>query len=570
MKVMPVTNPYLRAVLASSLLVAACGGSPAPRPQAAAPASLPTAPVKPAPGGSRLLAGLGEHHHPIRTSNPEAQKFFDQGMALAFGFNHEAAIRSFDRSAELDPKAAMPHWGRAWALGPNYNMEVDDEREKQAHDAMTQAKMLAADASPAERDYLEAMDLRYSDNMKADRAALARKYSAAMGELSRKYPDDLDAATLYAESMMNLNPWKLWSLDGKAAPGTDRIIAVLESVLKRDPNHLGANHFYIHAVEASPSPARALASAARLDSAAPASGHLVHMPAHIYARTGNHPASARANAGGAAADEKYLATVPDDSMYGLMYYSHNLMFLAEDEMMQGRFADALRPATMLSKRLEGNPHAAMLPFVDSVIVLPVSVLLRFNRTEDVLALPVPASDKPVRIAWHLFARATALARARSLDDATKERAAFADAITKLPDAAQWGTQGMSAKDGMNLALLTLDARLAWRQPADHDKSIQLWRQAVALQDRMPYDEPPVWYYPIRESLGAALLMANKAADAERVFREDLDRNPRNPRSLFGLQAALAKQGKDNDAAWVQREFDDAWKSADTKLTIEGL
>jgi tetratricopeptide (TPR) repeat protein len=340
-------------------------------------------------------------------------------------------------------------------------------------------------------------------------------------------------------------------------------------VLKRDPNHLGANHFYIHAVEASPAQGRALLGGARRDAAAPASGHIVHMPAHIYARTGDYAGSARANSGGAAADEKYLAGAPPDSMYGLMYYSHNLMFLTADEMMQGRFAEARRPATFLSKRLEENAHAAMFPFVDSIIVLPVSVLLRFNKHDEVMALPAPPSDKPVRVAWHHFARGMSLARTGKLEPATEERAALAAAITTLPGEAQWGGNGLSAKDALNVAMLTLDARLAWAK-GDHEKSIQLWRQAVASQDRMPYDEPPDWYYPIRESLGAALLTADKPAEAERVFRDDLDRTPRNPRSLFGLQAALAKQGKDADAAWVQREFEAAWKNADTKLTVDGL
>jgi tetratricopeptide (TPR) repeat protein len=547
-----------------AMCAAACGG-PAPKPQPAATTTPAPAPAKPAPGGSELAEGLGNVHHPIATTNPEAQKFFDQGVALTFGFNHEAAIRSFEKAQQLDPNAAMPYWGEAWALGTNYNMPVDDDREKLAFEKITEAKKQAT--TDVERGYVDAMAQRYSLDMKADRAALEKKYSAAMGELSRKYPDDLDAATLYAESMMNLNPWKLWSHDGKAAPGTDRIIAVLESVLKRDPSHLGANHFYIHAVEASPAPWRALPSAATLSTAAPASGHIVHMPAHIYAHVGDFASSAKANSGGATADEKYLAGAPPDSMYGLMYYSHNLMFLAADEMMQGRFAEAQRPVGILAKRLEGNPHVAMFPFIESVLSQPVSVLLRFNKTDELLALPAPPADKPVLIAWHHFARATALVRSGKADEAAKERALFAEAIPKVPKEAQWGGNGLSAAEAMTTAMLTLDARLAWAK-GDHDKSIQLWRQAVAAQDRMPYDEPPDWYYPIRESLGAALLMADKPADAERIFRDDLDHNPRNPRSLFGLQAALSKQGKDADAAWVQRQFDAAWKGE--KLTVEGL
>jgi tetratricopeptide (TPR) repeat protein len=547
----------------------ACGGS-APKPEPAAPPSPPPAAAKPAPGGSELAAGLGDVHHPINTANPEAQKFFDQGVALTFGFNHESAIRSFERAQQLDPKAAMAYWGEAWALGTNYNIPVDDAREKLAFDKIAQARTLAQGGSQIERDYIEAMALRYSADMKADRAALERKYSAAMGELSRKYPDDLDAATLYAESMMNLNPWKLWSSDGKPAPGTERIVSVLESVLRRDPDHLGANHFYIHAVEASPDPNRALQSAARLNTAAPASGHLVHMPAHIYARTGDHAASAHANAEGAAADEKYLATAPPDSMYGLMYYSHNLMFLADAEMMQGRFKYALQPSQAVSKRLDGNPHAAMFPMVESIVIGPISVLLRFNKYDDVLALPEPAADKPVRAAWRHFARGIALTRTGKMDEARSEREAMTKAAALIPKTEMWGGGGfLTASGAMDLAAIVIDARLAWAA-GDRDKSIQLWRRAVAIQDRLPYDEPPTWYYPIRESLGAALLMAGKAADAELVFREDLVRMPRNARSLFGLQAALTSQGKDADAAWVQRQFEAVWKNADGRLTLEDL
>src|SRR5262249_16069226 len=262
-------KPVHAVAVSSMLLLSACGAPPAPAPQPSTPPPQP----KPSPAGTVLVPGFGDHHHPIRTSNPEAQRFFDQGVAMTFGFNHEAAIRSFERAAELDPAAAMPQWGRAWALGKNYNMDIDDPRAKLAFDAITLAGTLAAKGPQSERDYVAAMAIRYSPDMKADREALNREYTAAMWERSRKYRDDLDAATLYAESLMNLNPWKLWTLDGKPNPGTEQIVAVLQSVLVRDPSHVGANHLYIHAVEASPDPGRALQSAARLETAAPSSGH---------------------------------------------------------------------------------------------------------------------------------------------------------------------------------------------------------------------------------------------------------------------------------------------------------
>jgi len=324
---------------------------------------------------------MGTHHHPITTSNPEAQAFFDQGVALVFGFNHEEAERSFQRASTLDPGAPMPYWGVAWSVGPNYNLDIDDPRAKRAFEAIEKATSLAGSASPHERDYIAAMAVRYSADPKPDRAALARRYSQVMGDLMRRYPDDLDAATLYAESLMNLHPWKLWTLDGTPGEDTPQILAVLESVLKRAPNHMGANHYYIHAVEASGAPERALPSAARLKTLAPAAGHLAHMPAHIYARTGDHAAAAEANLAGANADRVYLRDAPPDNFYVMAYYSHNLHFLVDSHMMQGRLGDAQKAADELSQRL--LPHADMMPMIESMAGSPLSVLMRFSRHDDI-------------------------------------------------------------------------------------------------------------------------------------------------------------------------------------------
>jgi len=509
---------------------------------------------------------FGRHHHPIRTSNAEAQRLFDQGLAMAFGFNHESAIRSFERAAELDTSAAMPHWGKAWALGANYNLDIDDERSKLATESIAKAQSLAASSTEYERDYVAALAVRYSADPKADRPGMAREFSRAMGNLSRKYPDDLDAAVIYAESMMNLTPWKLWTPDGKPAAQTEEIVRVLESVLLRNPNHLGANHYYIHAVEASRAPARALASGQRLEKLSESSGHLLHMPAHIYARTGDHASAATANAAGADADRKYLATAPPNGMYGMMYYPHNLHFLADSHMMQGRFADAQQAAARTAEQLA--PHVTMMPMVESMIVMPVSVLIRFGRYTDILALPEPPAERTVQRAWHHFARGTALARTGKVDEAVAERKLLAAAIAAVPETMAFGGGGWAtASSALGVAAFALDARIAQAQ-AQHDRAIKFWQQAVAAADQLPYDEPPVWFYPVRESLGAALLAAGRATDAERVFREDLEKHPRNARSLFGLQAALAKQGRDAEATLVQDEFDAAWKNADTKLTLE--
>ncbi len=511
------------------------------------------------------MSGLGEHHHPISTTNADAQKFFDQGFALVYAFNHEEAARAFKQASALDPNAAMPYWGVAWAVGPNYNLDVDDPRAKQAFDAIAAARTLAANGPEHEREYVEAMAVRYSADRQADRAALAREYSKAMGELSKRHPDDLDASTLYAESLMNLRPWKLWSLDGHPSEGTDEIVRVLESVLQRSPNHLGANHYYIHTVEASRSPARALASAKRLETLAPAAGHLVHMPAHIYARTGDHAAAARANLAGAEADRVFLKTAPADNYYGLAYYTHNLHFLTDSHMMQGRLTDARAAAAELAERLA--PHAQMMPMIESMMVAPISVLLRFARHDEILQLPAPPADRPVMTAWWRFARGVAFARTGRIDQATVERDALDRTIGSVPDSALFGGTGLeSARTILSVARTVLDARIAWAQDA-RDRSVELWTKATAAADQVPYDEPPVWFYPIRESLGAALLQHGNPADAERVFREDLDRHPRNARSLFGLHEALVRQGKTLDAEWVKDARDEAWKNAEVPLTL---
>jgi tetratricopeptide (TPR) repeat protein len=511
---------------------------------------------------------MGSHHHAIATTNAQAQQFFDQGFALVFGFNHEEAVRSFRRAAELDPKAPMPHWGIAWALGPNYNLDVDDERGKQANAAIAQALALSSGGPEVERAYIEAMAIRFPTDSKPDRAALARKYSEAMRSLSRRYPDDLDAATLYAESLMNLRAWKLWSLDGRPAEGTEEIVAVLESVLGREPNHIGANHYYIHTVEASRTPGRALTSAMRLDKLAPAAGHLTHMPAHVYARTGDHAAAARANEAGANADREYFKTTSPDTFYGMAYFTHNLHFLADSEMMRGRLAAARQAANEVAERMA--PHTQMMPMVESMITMKTSVLLRFGRHDEILALPQPPADHPVEVAWWHFARGVALARTGQVDEAMKARSALVAAIQKVPDEALFGGTGLeSAKNILGLATTVLDARLAAARGSQAD-SIKLWTAAVATADKVAYDEPPIFFYPVRESLGAALLLSGKPAEAERVFRDDLEKHPRNARALFGLNQSLLEQGKAADAAWVKRAFDEAWKDADTTLTIEGL
>jgi len=554
----------MRTALAIAVTILATGCR-APAPQSNTSSANPGTAPRATTG---ILPGVGTHHHAMATTSPDAQKFFDQGMALVFGFNHEEATRSFQRAAELDPRAPMPHWGIAWSLGPNYNLDIDDPRAKRAFEAIDTATRLSVNGSPVERDYIAAMATRYSQDPKADRPALARRYSQAMADLVRRYPEDLDAATLYAESLMNLRPWKLWSLDGRPAEDTPQILSTLESVLKRAPNHMGANHYYIHAVEASAAPERALPSAARLETLAPAAGHLVHMPAHVYARTGDHAAAAKANLAGANADRVYLKGMPADNFYGMAYYSHNLHFLTDSDMMQGRLAEAQQAATELAQRI--LPHADMMPMIESMAVSPLNVLMRFGRHEDILKQAAPPDNRPLMVAWWHFARGVSQARMRRVDEAEMERAQLRTAAARVPETALFGGTGLeSARAVVAIAGTVLDARIAEAR-RQNDAAITAWTNAVATVDRLAYDEPPVWFYPVRESLGAALLKAGRSADAERVFREDLVRHPRNARSLLGLHEALVQQKKDADAAWIDAEFREAWKNADSKVTVDDL
>ena len=513
------------------------------------------------------LTAIGRHHHPMATKNKSAQDYFDQGLTLIYGFNHEEAARAFQQAAKLDPASPMPLWGVALAVGPNYNQDVDAEREKMAFETITNAAKLAETAPQSERDYVDALAARFSGNANPDYKKLARNYVEAMKSLSRKYPDDLDAATLYADSLMALNPWKLWSLDGKANDNTEEIVTVLESVLARDPHHVGANHFYIHAVEASLRPERALPSARRLDTMVPQAGHLVHMPSHIYARTGFYYEAAKSNTEAAKVDRAYARkTAQEGSMYDLMYHSHNEHFLASAASMIGRYAEAKTAADGMATRL--MPHAKMMPMLDTFIMTPLWVDARFNKWDAILARPEPYKELPATHAMWRYTRTIAFVARGEKEKAAAERAEFAKETAVFPADANIG-EFNKGSDVLRLAGHVLDARLAMAN-GDKEGSVSHWREAVAAQDTLNYDEPPDWYYPVRESLGAALLNAGQATEAEKIFREDLQRNPRNPRTLFGLTQALKAQNRNADAAWTDSQFKTAWKSAEIQLRIPDL
>jgi hypothetical protein len=512
------------------------------------------------------VAGMGSHHHPVSTTNPQAQLFFDQGFAFVYAFNHDEAIRSFKRASELDPNLAMAYWGIALSLGPNINLDVDPEREKAAYDAAQKALARAGGAPQHERAYIEALAKRYSADTKADLKRLAVDYKNAMGELVKRYPDDLDAATLYAEAAMDLRPWQLWTAAGAPAEGTEEIVATLESVLRRNPNHIGAIHYYIHAVEASPHPERALAYAPKLPLLVPAAGHLVHMPAHIYERTGDYDAAALSNRQAARADEAYIQANGPAGVYPLMYYSHNLHFLAIASVMAGRFGEALAAAKQLEAHV--GPHVKEMPMLEGFMTVSPLILVQFHRWDDIekLAKPEPSQLGTIAV-WH-FARGMAFEAKGRRTDAEGEYAALMESEKAVPPDASFGLN--SASKVLKIAEYVLAARIARMTSRDSAMTFELLRKAVALENSLAYDEPPVWFLPTRQWLGGALMYAGDYAGAEQVFRADLERNKRSGRALFGLMESLKGEGNTHAAELVQREFESAWKNADTKLKLEDL
>jgi hypothetical protein len=506
-----------------------------------------------------MMTGLGNWRHTVSTKNAQAQAFFDQGLRLIYAFNHDEAARSFQRAGELDPKLAMSYWGVAEAVGPNYNDPASDERYIQAHAAVEKAQALAADASPSDQAYIAALAKRFPGDAKADRRAAAEAYRDAMRDVMKQYPDDLDAATLFAEAGMNLHPWGLWHFDGTPEEGTEEIVATLESVIRREPNHLGAVHYYIHAVEASNSPERALACASRLAQLAPAAGHIVHMPAHIYIRTGDYEAALKTNQKAALADQTYLKVSGAEGIYPMMYYSHNLHFIAMAAAMNGNYLESKRGAQLLAANV--GPHVKDMPALGGFMTVPLAVEVRFHKWNEILKAPQPDAATPAAtVFWH-FARGLALAATGKLEEAEAEHKLVAEAEEKTPaDAVFQMPINNKTKDILKIAENVLGAKISLMNN-DMDATVSQLRAAVAIQDTLKYDEPEDWFYPVRESLGAVLLKIGDDAGAEEVFRADLDRHLRNPRSLFGLEQALKAQDKGYDAGFVRKQFDASWKGA---------
>lgn len=522
------------------------------------------APARPA----QLLPGMGDVRLPITTTDELAQIWFDQGLALLYGFNHDEAARSFRRASELDPDAAMPYWGLALAIGPNYNdTAVDARRAEATYEAVQAALARAPRASAREKDYIRAVAKRYaSPDPASDWLGFHQAYSDAMRGLVSAHPDDLDAATLFAESLMMLRPWQLWSADGEPAPGTLELVAVLEGVLRRDPNHPGANHFYIHAVEASKNLERAIPSAERLMTLAPAAGHLVHMPGHIFLQTGDYELAAKTNVAAAEADRRFVERTGAAGMYPLMYWTHNIHFIAYARMQQGRFEPALAAAREMVRNVESG--VSDMQMLEGFVTYPLSVLLAFREYETVLEEPEPAADLAVVRAFWRFARGVARAARGELERADQERVAYRAAVAAVPPDDRFLINNAAA-DFLAVATAVLDAEIATARGV-HDEAIALWRTAAERQARLQYDEPPPWYEPVAQRLGGALLRAGRHAAAEAVFREALVGRPRDGRLLFGLVESLKAQGRTGDAALVERRLAAAWDADGAPLRVGDL
>lgn len=520
-----------------------------------------------------LFEGMGDHHHSITTSNPGAQRYFNQGLVIAYAFNHAESIRSFRAAQLLDDGCAMCFWGEALATGPNINVTsngkaiMSDDERVAAFAALEKALAAKGNASEAERDYIDALATRYDGDPSSDRTALDLAYADAMRGLAAKYPDDDDAQSLFAEALMNTMPWDYWLDGSNPKPATVEVINALETVLARSPKHPLALHLYIHAVEASSTPDRAEAAADTLGALVPGAGHLVHMPSHIYWRVGRYNDAAEANVVAASVDEKYIAQCNAQGFYPASYYPHNIHFLWAASSMEGRSAVAIDAA----RKVAANVRLEMIdefPEVEFFHTIPLLALTQFGKWDDVMAEPQPREDLDFSNAiWH-YVRATALARKGDPKAASIERQGLA-ALVDTPQIMQLDGARYPASMILKIADELVQGEIAMANN-DLPAAIPHFEAAVATQDELPYTEPPFWYYPTRQSLGEALLAAGDGAAAESVYRRDLEDYPRNGWSMFGLVESLEMQGKAEEAGAARERFNQAWSLADVSLTASRL
>lgn len=510
-----------------------------------------------------LFDGLGTFGRKVQTSSSEAQKYFDQGLCFLYAFNHDEAIRSFRRALEFDPKLAMGWWGIAIANGPHINNPiVDPTRARAAWDALAKARDVAAGASPVELALIKALHTRYADPQPDDRTPLDRAFADAMRTVWKSFPDDPDVGAIFAESLMDLRPWDLWTPDGTARPGTPEVVETLETVLKLSPNHPLALHLYVHAIEASPHPERADEPSDRLRNLQPGLGHLVHMPSHIDVRRGRWRMASEANLKAIQADRKYREQSPRQNFYRV-YMAHNHHMLAYAAIMQGESKQAIDAIQQMTDGIPASWIQENAPIADGFTAMPLEVRVRFGRWEEILQAPEPAEYLPIARAMRHYARGVALTATGRLNDAKAEQRAFSSAAEKVPSTAQFGNN--LGVDLVRVADRLLDGEILYRD-GKTDEAIEALRESVRREDRLKYDEPPAWIHPVRHVLGATLLQEGRSSEAEQVYRDDLRRLPNNGWSLWGLSRALELQNKMTEAAEINRQFQTVWARADVKLT----
>jgi tetratricopeptide (TPR) repeat protein len=507
-------------------------------------------------------AERGRFHREVSTRDRVAQDHFDQGLILTFGFDHEEAIRAYERATQADPNLAMAWWGIGFAHGPNINIPMADSAQAQAaFEATRKAAALAGGASPVEQALIGALEKRYAWPAPQDRAALDRAYADAMRDVHERFPDDPDVAILFADALMNLIPWDYWSRTGEPRAETPEIVSTIEGVLAKHPEHPGAIHAYIHAVEASTDPGRALAAADRLRRLVPASGHLVHMPSHIDIRLGHYKQAIQANLAGIEADQKRVQRAGPGIFYSL-YRAHNYHYVVYAGMFDGQRELSLRHARELQEQVPLDFILKMVDFLDGFYAVPYHAMVRFGMWDEILAEPAPPEGLKVTPAlWH-YSRGVALSALGRTDEATKELAAFEAAYSRVPDTAMIGNN--PAKVVLDIARPMLTGELEYRK-GNHDVAFAALREAVARDDSLRYDEPWGWMQPVRHALGALLLEQGRLDEAEAVYRADLERHPDNGWALHGLAECLRRAGRSQDAKQVDARFASAWTRADTKI-----
>ena len=554
--------PSRIAALIVAAVIAACAAPTKPsQPAAPETAPAPQPPKLQAP----LFNDLGNYSVKITTSEPLTQRFFDQGLMLTFGFNHAEAARSFREGARLDPDCAMCYWGVAFALGPNINMPMMPDAVPEAWSASRKALELASRATPRERALIEALARRYAAEPPQDRTPLDRAFADAMRDVARQFPDDLEVQTFFAESLMDLSPWDYWT-NGQPKPATLEVVAALEQVLERMPNHAGANHLYIHAIEASPEPRRAEAAADRLGPLAPGAGHLVHMPSHIFIRLGRYYDASVANIKAGEADTSYIAQCQAQGVYPLLYHPHNWHFLWSAATFGGKSEWAQRGALKTRELMGTHAHddANFGPIIQHFWLTPVYNDVRFGRWDTILASTEPSDSPYTRGIWH-YARGMAFGAKGDLAAARRELEAVRryEKAESLP-AIQVSVRN-NARQIVEIARHVLEGDIEARAK-NYTRALAVLEAGVALEDQLGYNEPEDWHLPVRQLLGAVMLESGAAAAAEKVYRAELAHHPENGWSLFGLAQSLEAQGRREEAAAVRQRFDAAWRHADIRLT----